>query len=123
MNGYVDLFVLPVPKKNLQKYCRISTQYGGIMRKHGALEYREFLGDDLNAKMGLAAFTSKIKLKPGEALVSAVIGFRSKAHRDKVNKAAQKDPSAKKLMKEYGENPLAESKRTFYGGFATMVKA
>ena len=115
MKGYIDLFVLPVPKKNLRAYCKISTKYGKIMKEYGALEYREFLGDDLKVK-GLTTFPSKIKLKQGEVLVSAVIGFRSKANRYQVNKRAQNDPRAKRMIKEFTENPLTDSKRMCYGG-------
>ena len=121
MEGYIDLFVLPVPKKNLRAYCKISTRFGKIMKKYGALEHREFLGDDLKAK-GLTPFPSRIKLKPGEILVSAVVGFRSKKHRDRVNKRAQIDPVAKRMIKEYNENPITDSKRMLYGGFSTIVK-
>ncbi len=122
MKGYIDLFVLPVPKKNLRAYARISTAWGKIMRKHGALDYREFVGVDLKAKM-LPSFQKKIPVKPGEVLVSAVIGFRSKAHRAQVNKRAMKDPSAKRIFDEITKKTLNDNKRTLYGGFATFVKA
>lgn len=122
MKGYIDLFVLPVPKKNLRAYCKVSTQYGKIMKEYGALEYREFLGNNLKVK-GLTAFPRKIKLKPREVLLFAVVGFRSKAHRDQVNKRAQNDPRSKRMIKEFTENPLTDSKRMLYGGFSTIVKA
>ena len=121
MKGYIDLFVLPVPRKNLRVYCKISAGYGKIMKEHGALGYREFVGDDLKVK-GVNAFPNRIKLKPGEVLVSAVIEFRSKVHRDQVNKKAQDDPRAKRMIKELTESPLTDSKRMLYGGFATIVK-
>jgi uncharacterized protein YbaA (DUF1428 family) len=47
---YVDGFLLPVPKKNLQAYRRMAEKAGKIWREHGALEYRECAGDDLNVK-------------------------------------------------------------------------
>jgi uncharacterized protein YbaA (DUF1428 family) len=67
---YVDGFVLPVPKKNLQAYRRMAEKAGTIWREHGALEYRECAGDDLNVK-GLVSFARTIKLKPGETVVFA----------------------------------------------------
>lgn len=121
MKGYIDLFVLPVPKKNLHAYCKISTQYGKIMKEYGALEYREFVGDDLKVK-GVTPFPSKIKLKQEEVLVSAVIGFKSKTHRNQVNKRAQNNPRAKRMIEEFNKNPLTDSKRMCYGGFETIVK-
>ena len=118
MKGYVDLFLLPIPQKNPPAYRRIAQRFGKIIEEHGALEYREFLGDDLKTKM-CAAFPSKIKLKPGEVLISSVIGFRSKSHRNQVNKKAMNDPRMKQLM---SEPMLFDMKRMLYGGFATIVK-
>ena len=38
---------------NLQLSRRIAQQAGKIWRKHGALEFRECVGDDLKTKMGM----------------------------------------------------------------------
>ncbi|MCI0415733.1 DUF1428 domain-containing protein [bacterium] len=118
MKGYVDLFLLPVPKRNLSKYRRLAQRFGEVIRDHGALEYREWLGDDLHVK-GIGAFPSKIKLKSGEVLISSAIEFRSKSHRDQVNKAMMNDPRMKRLMEE---KPVFDLKRMLYGGFSTIVK-
>ncbi|MGH7794891.1 MAG: DUF1428 domain-containing protein [Candidatus Binatia bacterium] len=118
MNGYVDLFLLPIPKKNLAAYRRIAQRFGEIIEDHGALDYREFLGDDLKTKQ-VAAFPSKIKVKPGEVLISSVVGFRSKSHRNQVNKKAMNDPRMKALI---AGKPLFDMKRMLYGGFSTIVK-
>ncbi len=88
---YVDGYVLPVPKKNLQAYRRMAQKAGKIWREHGALEYRECAGDDLNIKWGVP-FPRMIKLKPGETVVFAWIVFKSRAHRDRVNAKVMKDP-------------------------------
>jgi len=53
MAHYVDGFVLPVPKKNINAYRRMAQKAGKVWREHGALEFRECVGDDLNVKMGL----------------------------------------------------------------------
>jgi uncharacterized protein YbaA (DUF1428 family) len=37
---YVDGYVLPVPKKNLQAYRRMAQKAGSVWREHGALEFR-----------------------------------------------------------------------------------
>ncbi len=118
MKGYIDLYMLPIPKKKLAVYRRIANLFGKVIEDLGALEYREFLGDDLNTK-GCAGFPSKIKVKPGEVLISSVVGFRSKAHRDQVNQRMMKDPRMKRLM---AEKPLFDMKRMLYGGFSTFVK-
>src|SRR5687768_5005883 len=62
--GYVDGFVLPVPKKNLDAYRRMARKAGKTWREHGALDYKECAGDDLNVKMGVP-FPRQFKIKPG----------------------------------------------------------
>jgi len=118
MKGYVDLYILPLPRKNLAAYRRIAQRYGKIIEDHGALEYREWVGDDLKTKFG-TPFPKKIKLKPGEVLIASVVEFRSKSHRNQVNKKAMTDPRMKKMMIE---PMLFDVKRMLYGGFATIVK-
>ena len=118
MAGYVDLYVLPVPKKYIPFYRRMSTQMGRVMRSHGCLEYREFLGDDLHVKKMVSPLTM-VKVKKGEVLVFAVAGFRSKAHRAQVLKRTMSDPRVKKM---YGTKMPFDHKRMVYGGFSTIVK-
>jgi uncharacterized protein YbaA (DUF1428 family) len=47
MVRYVDGYVLPVPKKRVEAYRRMAQKAGQVWRDHGALEYRECVGDDL----------------------------------------------------------------------------
>ena len=119
MAGYVDLYVLPIPKKLIPLYRRISSTMGKIMRSHGCLEYREFLGDDLHVKNMMSPLTL-VKVKKGEVLIFAVTGFRSKAHRNQVLKRTMSDARLKKMC----QNPMPfDHKRMVYGGFKTIVKA
>lgn len=118
MAHYVDGFVLPVPKKNLAAYQRLAKKASVIWRDHGALEYRECVGDDLAVKVGLP-FPKGIKIKPGETVVFSYIVYKSRAHRDKVNDKVAKDPriaamcGAKKMPFDCG--------RMLFGGFKTIV--
>src|SRR3972149_701226 len=98
---YVDGFVLPVPKKNLKAYFRMARKAGRVWRDHGALEYRECVGDDLDVKFGVP-FTRSVKLKPGETVVFSWIVFKSRAHRDKVNAKVMKDPRLAAMMDSQG---------------------
>jgi uncharacterized protein YbaA (DUF1428 family) len=70
--------------KNLQAYRRMAQKAGKVWREHGALEYRECAGDDLDVKFGVP-FARVIKLKPGETVVFSWIVYKSRAHRDQVN--------------------------------------
>jgi uncharacterized protein YbaA (DUF1428 family) len=118
MPGYVDGYVLPVPKRKLQAYRRMAQKAGRVWREHGALEVRECVGDDLNVKMGVS-FPKRIKVKPGETVVFSWIFFKSRADRDRVNAKVMKDPRLAKMM-----DPKAmpfDHKRMAYGGFKTLV--
>ena len=115
---YVDGFVLPVPKKNLQAYRRMAQQAGKVWMEHGALEFRECAGDDLNVKMGVS-FSKTIKLKPGETVVFSWIVYKSRAHRDRVNAKVMKDPRLTASME--GKTMPFDPKRMVYGGFKTIV--
>ena len=115
---YVDGFVLPVPKKNLRAYARISQKAGKVWREHGALEYRECAGNDLKMKMGVA-FPKLAKAKRGETVVFSWIVYQSRAHRDAVNKKVMKDPRIAKMM---GPDSMPfDVKRMAMGGFKVIV--
>ena len=113
---YVDGFVIPLSKKNLSAYRRVAQKADKIWREHGALEFRECVGDDLNVKIGLL-FPREIK--PAETVVFSWIVYKSRADRDRVNAKVMKDPRFAKMPKEM---PF-DTKRMLYGGFNTIVEA
>jgi uncharacterized protein YbaA (DUF1428 family) len=115
---YVDGYVLPVPKKNLQTYRRMAQKAGRIWREYGALEFRECAGDDLKVKMGMS-FPRTIKLKRGETAVFSWIVFKSRADRDRVNAKVMKDPRLATMMDP--KSMPFDSKRMVYGGFKVLV--
>jgi uncharacterized protein YbaA (DUF1428 family) len=115
---YVDGYVLPVPKKNLQAYARIARMAGKVWRDHGALEVRECVADDVKPGKH-TSFPQSVKLKAGETVVFSWIVFKSRTHRDRVNAKVMKDPRLAKMM-----DPKAmpfDAKRMFYGGFKVLV--
>ena len=114
---YVDGFLLPVAKKNLQAYRRMAKKAGKIWREHGALEYRECAGDDLNVE-GLVSFSRTIKLKRSETVVFAWIVFKSRTDRDRVNAKVMKDP---RLADSMDPSMPFDVKRMVYGGFNVLV--
>jgi uncharacterized protein YbaA (DUF1428 family) len=113
---YVDGFVLPVPKKNMDAYIRMARKAGKIWKEHGALEYRETVGEDLTNKF-CVPFPKLMKLKKGETVVYSWIVYKSRAHRDKVNAKVMKDP---RLHMDIKKMPF-DFKRMVYGGFEIMV--
>src|SRR6266850_1151701 len=118
--AYVDGFILPVPVKNLGAYRRMAQLAGKVWREHGALDYREYVADDV--KVGkLTSFPRSVKLKRGETVIFAWIAYKSRAHRDQVNAKVMKDPRLAKMM-----DPKAmpfDGKRMFWGGFKLLIEA
>jgi uncharacterized protein YbaA (DUF1428 family) len=119
MPRYVDGFLLAIPKNKIALYRRMAQTAGKVWRAHGALEYRETVGDDLKVKKGMGlGFASAARTKPGEVPVFSWIVYKSKAHRKAVNSRVMKDPRIEKMMKApMPFNPA----RMFYGGFKVIV--
>jgi uncharacterized protein YbaA (DUF1428 family) len=117
---YVDGFIVAVPKKNLPAYVRMAKKAGKVWREHGALDYREWVAEDV--KVGKrTSFPRSVKLKPDETVVFSWITYKSRAHRDRVNKKVMADKRLADMM-----NPKTlpfDAKRMIFGGFESLVKA
>jgi uncharacterized protein YbaA (DUF1428 family) len=117
---YVDGFIVPVPKKNLAAYRRMSKKAGKIWREYGATEYRECVADDV--KVGKwTSFPQSVKLKPDETVVFSYIVYKSRAARNRINAKVMKDPRLAEMM-----NPKAmpfDGKRMIWGGFKVFLDA
>ncbi len=111
LEGYVDLYLLPVREARLEEYREKAMTFGSVVKEHGALSYREFRGDDLQ---------DGFRAGDGELLTTAVAEFRSRAHRDAVMAKVMTDPRIEALMET---DPLADMKQMRYGGFRTFVQA
>ena len=116
MAKYVDGFVIPLKKKNVKAYKKMADLGCKIWLKHGALDYYECIGDDMNVPWGLG-FKKMCKLKADETAVFAYIVFKSKAHRNAVNKKVMSDP-----LMDLGHTEMPfDGKRFAYAGFKTIV--
>ena len=115
---YVDGFVLPIPKKNVADYRKMSQAAGKVWKEYGALEYRECVGNDLKVK-GLAAFPKLARARSGETVVFSWIVYKSKAHRDRVNAKIMKDKRIAEMMND--KKMPFDMKRMAYGGFDIIV--
>ncbi|HET7922767.1 MAG TPA: DUF1428 domain-containing protein [Gammaproteobacteria bacterium] len=114
--SYVDCMVIPVPKKNLAAYRALARRMGKVWREHGALEYVEYLADDVPAGK-LTSFPQALKLKPGEVVVLARVVYKSRTQRDRTLKKVMADPRTQMDPKQF---PF-DGKRMFWGGFKPMV--
>jgi uncharacterized protein YbaA (DUF1428 family) len=116
--NYVDGFVVPVPTKKLAAYRSMAKKASKVWKDHGALEFRESVADDVQVGKW-TSFPRSVKLKPGEVVVFSYIAYKSRKHRDSVNKKAMADKRLAKFM-----DPKAmpfDGKRMFWGGFKTIV--
>ena len=119
MARYVDGFVIPVPKRNVAAYRRIAQAAGKVWIEYGALEYRECVGDDLKVSGVAAPFGRAARAKPNETVFFSWIVYKSRAHRDRVNKKIMSDPRIAKMMD--GKKMPFDGKRMVYGGFKVLV--
>jgi uncharacterized protein YbaA (DUF1428 family) len=116
--AYVDGFIVPVPKKNVDTYRRVARKAGKVWREHGALQYIEAIADDVKPGKW-TSFPRSVKLKPTETVFFSWIVYKSRKHRDSVNAKVMKDPRLAKMM-----DPKAmpfDGKRMIYGGFKFLV--
>lgn len=117
MAHYVDGFVIPLPKRNLDAYRRHARKAGKIWKEHGALEVRECIGEDVK-RGDVTSFPQSVDLKRGETVVFSWIVFKSRAHRDRVNAKVMKDPRVDEM--DAKAMPF-DGKRMIYGGFDVLV--
>jgi uncharacterized protein YbaA (DUF1428 family) len=115
---YVDGFVVPVPKKNVQAYRSMAKKAGKIWMEYGALEYIECIADDVKPGKR-TSFPQSVKLKPDEVVVFSWIVYKSRTHRDRVNKKVMADP---RITSMDPKTMPFDAKRMFFGGFKTLVE-
>jgi len=117
---YVDGFVIPVPKKNTAKYKAMASDACKVWMRFGALDYKECIIDDAEPKWITLTFPKMAKVKQGETVWFSFITYKSKAHRDQVNKRVMAY-FEKKYSKDNMKDMPFDMKRFSYGGFKVMV--
>ena len=119
---YVDGFVLVVPKKRVAEDRKMARDAGKMWMKYGALEYKECQLEDANPKWVTFTFPKMTKAKPNETVWFSYIVYKSKKHRDQVNKKvmAEMDKQAEKYK---NMSMPFDMKRMAYGGFKVEVSS
>ncbi len=118
MARYIDGFVLPIPRDRLDEYKRVVETVAEIWKEHGALDYREYVGDDLYLD-GTRPFTDLVDAKGDEAIVFGWVDFDSREARDLANEKVAADPRMADLIES--SNSGFNAKRMGYGGFRRLV--
>ena len=119
MAEYIDGFAVPIPREHVESYRRVVEAVAEIWKEHGALDYREFLGDDM-ALEGTGSFVSMLGARDDEVVSFGWVAFESREARDRVNEKVASDPRMEALMgdTETGFDPG----RMAYAGFKAFVK-
>lgn len=122
---YVDGFVIPVPKNKVAAYRKMARQGADLWMKYGALDYKECVADDLNSfgpdgKRVPSLFPKLARAKKTETVFFSYIVYKSKAHRNSVNKKVMSDPSMAGM--DLNDMPF-DLKRMAYAGFKPVVEA
>ena len=120
MANYIDGFVLPVLRDRLDEYKLLVEGAADIWKEHGALEYREYVGDDL-IRDGTRSFTDLAAATDREVIVFGWVEFESRAARDLANDKVAADPRMADLIKS--SNSGFDAERMAYGGFQSLVQS
>ncbi len=120
MADYIDGFVLPIPRDRLNEYKRLAEAVSEIWKEHGALDYREYVGDDLSLE-GTRSFTGLVAASEDEAIVFGWVVFDSREARDQANEKVAADPRMADLVAS--ANTGFDAKRMAYGGFQSFVRS
>jgi uncharacterized protein YbaA (DUF1428 family) len=117
--GYVDGFIVPVPKANLAAYRKMARLAGKIWREYGALQYVECVADDVpDGKV--TSFPKSVKLKPGEVVVFSWVVYKSRADRNRIMPKVMADP---RLGAQMDPKKLPfDGMRMFWGGFKPFIE-
>jgi uncharacterized protein YbaA (DUF1428 family) len=118
MAKYVDGFLIPIPTKNLAAYKKLAKKASKVWLDHGALDYYETTGDEMTVK-GVGSFAKISKAKPSETVILSWIVYKSKTHRNAVNKKVMEDPRIANF--DPAIMPF-DSKKMIYGGFKVLVE-
>ncbi|NVJ66528.1 MAG: DUF1428 domain-containing protein [Gammaproteobacteria bacterium] len=118
MANYIDGFVLPIPKDKLNNYQQVVEQVAEVWKEHGALDYQEFVGDDLSLE-GVRSFVETANAKPDEVVIFGWVTFESKEARDLANEKVANDPRMTEIMESSDDG--FDATRMAYGGFKPLV--
>ena len=118
MAHYIDGYVLPIPRDCLDNYRNLAESVAEIWREHGALDYREYVGDDMMLE-GTRSFPELTGATDGEAIVFGWVTFESRAARDRANEKVASDPRMAKLIN--ASKSGFDAQRMAYGGFRQLV--
>lgn len=122
MGQYIDGFVFPILKSGIAEYKQVAEAVAAVYKEHGAVDYLEFIGDDMNRE-GTCSFIDMTNASESEVIVFGWIVFESKSSRDLVNRNVESDPRMAELVRPImdPQNMIFDPTRMAYGGFKSLI--
>lgn len=123
MANYIDGFVLPIAREKLNIYKDAVEKIAAIWKEHGALDYMEYVSDDLIHE-GTQSFTQAAGATENEVVIFGWVVFKSREARDLINKKVAVDPRMVDLVNPLTQSvgPIFDAKRMAYGGFRPLFQ-
>lgn len=118
MENYVDGYVFPIKKKDISVYLKVAEEVATIWKAYGAIEYREFVGDDLIFE-GVQTFPELMNLLEDEIPIFGWVIFPTREIRDRAHQEVRKDKRMNEILAPLHENgrQIFDAKRMVFGGF------
>ncbi len=122
MKNYIDGFVLPIPRAQLNEYKLVAASVAEIWKEHGAIAYFEYVDDGIKLE-GTRSFPDFAGTKENEATIFGWVVFESRQDRDLVNERVAKDPRMGELIAPLLDpsSLIFDAERMIFGGFKSLV--
>jgi uncharacterized protein YbaA (DUF1428 family) len=118
MGVYVDGFLVPIKKDEIETYREIAQLAGEVWRELGALDYVECIAEDVKPGK-VTSFPQAVQLKDDETVAFSWIVYSSRAERDRIVAAVMKDPRMTGM--DPAKMPF-DGQRMIFGGFDEFVR-
>lgn len=116
--AYVNGFLAPVRKDQLDAYKKTAEVFSRFVMAHGAISAAETVADGLDWGER-TSFPRAVDLQEGEVVVLAWIVYPSKDTADAAQAAMMDDPEIAEAMKAM----TFDGKRMIWGGFEPLLMA
>lgn len=112
--------LIPLSEDDVETYQSLADRMAEVWLDNGALAYRDYVGDDLDAaEQGGRSFSDLAGLDETETLLLATLAFESREHRDDVQAKVSQDERVGEIM---ADGPPFDAARMASGGFELLVE-
>ena len=122
MSQYIDAYVFPLKKIDVETYQNVAGEVAKIWKEHGALAYQEYVGDDLHLA-GTRSFVDTLEISDEEVVVLGWVVFPSKEVRNLANQRVPKDERMHTILSPLTlkDRVIFDASKMLYGGFRSLI--